>query len=261
MQPDDRLSEFAAKALVAWPGLSYRQPQQPEGYTHRGEAAADLVRRGLVEFRHDLPVSGYDEWQVGDHRASFRGQTCTCSDVGAPVDPKVGRLCKHRIAIMMAMRLRKDADGLLAQIIQQAAANGAERVTLGTMRIYADRGHDADTYTLTSYRERGRGQVNVGGDGQEPVRFKAADLHRILLATGWRVAGQQRQPGYQWDLYLEPGRPAWPGGDAAVADELRTGIGRLDAPDADWTERKQREQALAARFAADVDKAARRVAA
>lgn len=250
---DDRLSEMAAKAAARWPGLRYRRPQA-DGYADRAEAAADLVRRGLVEFRGDLPISGCDDWQVSDHRASFRGQTCTCSDVGAPVDPKLGRLCKHRLAVMMAMRLRQDSDAMLAQIIQQAADRGTERVTLGTVRIYGDHGHDADTYTLASYRERGRGQVNVSGDGREPVRFLDADLYRVLTATGWRVAGQQRQAGYQWDLYLEPAPAARPGGDPDAAEAVRSGIGRLDAPDSEWIERQHRERALAARFAVDVER-------
>lgn len=172
----DPLDAMALKAEALYPGIMYHG-----GEGSRAQAAADFIRAGDVEFIEDLPVTGYDHWLVHGHHCSFRQQVCDCRDEYAPVDPKLGRLCKHCLAVMFVLKRQAMDRRVLATIIDLAA--GAD-LWLEVRVYYA---HTGDVYNqrnvLTRYRIEGRRWTEPLGE----IEFTTRDLVQILADAGYRI--------------------------------------------------------------------------
>lgn len=110
MARDPQLLNLITCALDAWPELSYRGKRDS-----RAHKAADLIERGRV--RH-LGGSRYD---VDGKRCDAVLDNCECMDHehGAPWYPKVGKLCKHRLAARMYRAWQGDRNEQLHALLER----------------------------------------------------------------------------------------------------------------------------------------------
>lgn len=220
-------SRPTAESLIA------RFVEQWPGSQAEAEAAADYVRIGRVIEHHGVIAATESEpaqpdaWKVAGELASHTGNHCTCREP-AIVDRKFGRLCSHRIAVMMQKRLlAANADALIA-IIQAMESEAAE----GSADPYAYTAahHDAAgriVITLDRYfREHGQedrklirliGWAREAGprvDEWAPFEIDNAGLVRVAQATGRTFQAPSKGRSYRYYYAMLATPPAMPDDDA-----------------------------------------------
>lgn len=240
-----RLAEMAAKAEAAWPGIRYADGGS------RAQAAAELVLAELVTRRTPL-ANGHDHWVVNGHHVSFAGNHCDCHDMAAPEDARTGRLCKHRLAVMMQMRLDAAQGDLLEQVFRSASQRLALEVRVtyaGDVRAQVNRlaGWRADDGTWVRLERR-----------EEEIAFSHEELQAILARLGWRVlpaarVNLERHAGGRERWFLERAERA-----DGRADGFQPGprADRLYGWDAGKASEVRRDAAVGMMFAEAVTEAA-----
>jgi len=221
-----RLLEMVAKANQMFPGLVYKEGGR-NAKGSRAAAAMDIVLAGGVRFVADLPVSGIDEWAVGEHRCSYRSGQCSCQDRKAPQDGRLGKLCKHRLAVMFVKKLNSSTLEPLRRVLAQAELG----VTLVVDRYYNDDGPD-------QYRVKGWHGVDVErvelayGDR---VQVGESDMFRFLEEAGYRIEDQRKGMGFEYRYRL-----------ARFEDALTVGgrVGLMKVADAAYVEERFYSQKL-----------------
>ncbi len=159
---------LAARMIEQWPG------SQAEA-----EAAAEYVRLGQVIQRQAATPATDDQpaqpeiWKVGGQRCSHTGNFCTCREP-AIEDRRFGRLCGHRIAVMMQKRLLAANADALAAIIQAMEADAADGA--------------ADPYTYTAAHHDPAGRIVLTVDRY--FREDGEEDRKLIRLIGWaREAG------------------------------------------------------------------------
>lgn len=168
------LASMVEGALARWPDLAYKKTGS------RAEAAAQLVEDAQVTFLGELP-SGLDVWEVNGHRCSHAGQSCDCYDHLAPLDDKLGRLCKHRMAVMFQIKLERAEYVRLEQIFAQAK----NEVKLEVRVTY--RGDLAYQVSRVCGLRIDEGDWQRMQLRDEEIQIRVAELGRMLHRHGWRV--------------------------------------------------------------------------
>lgn len=166
--------------------------------------AIDLYLSGdllFQEYHH-----GADVWTVRglDHEpytVSFRDKVCTCPDRNATRHPTLGKLCKHRVAVMYAIRLRDD--GLAELVAMLDGATGA------TLRLTVNYGQPQQ-YWLEAIRIHGQREIVLShaaqmDDNWHRFQFDPTDLDAALAKVGWGVDANTKQRGVTHTWTLAPG--------------------------------------------------------
>lgn len=232
----DNLGEMVEKARALWPNLAYQRSH--DGASDRAQAAANLVSDGLVEYAGETST-GLDRWIVSGHHCSIKGRSCDCQDRQAPVDPKLGRLCKHRLAAMFSHRLQQAQQGTLAALFSQAC-----RQVVLEVRTYYRSSLAGQVSRLVGWRIDDAGWRRVKSRDEE-LQFRIQDLEHILAETGWRVAARlvvDRHPGGRERWTFEP-MPAAARRDRA---DIATAIGILYGRDGAMAEEHNQRRRLTA---------------
>lgn len=134
------LNALVGKAEDMWPAIKYKNGGS------RAQSAAGLVASGVV-----LPI-GNGLFSVGDYTASWQDNHCDCLD-RAPEDPKLGKLCKHRLAIMF--KLSKAMSGHNAWL-NEKVAEVAALATNGWFELILESNYDRpDIKRLVGYSLNG----------------------------------------------------------------------------------------------------------
>ena len=221
---DERIAQLITDAQAAIPGLG-----------NRAEKAADLVSTVFALGKQ----SGVDWWQVDTtHRVSIAGKVCDCHDAhyGAPTQDKngkpIGPICKHRLAVMFEIKLRKQNGDALAAILTQIRDAG------GAGRLYVHVDHTGtgrpDEWAVKGYFIPGQSKVMLGDFPADWLAIGADELVAALVVAGLRVTDKPRGVGREYIWMLAPAVPE----DAN--EDIRIGV--LGSMDASWVERKQREE-------------------
>lgn len=186
---DDSLRSLVEKALAAWPALFYKG-----GHNSRAHAAANLVEHGKVR------QVGTDLYNVDGRLCSADADSCECEDhaFGAPVYPKVGHLCKHRLAARMARVWTGDKNEPLLALI--------ERITQDAKwaRLIVEWDYETDQRTVVGYEALSGRERWPGLDG---IAFTWLQLRWALDEAGWGLGRlPEKQIRYDYILRLIPGR-------------------------------------------------------
>lgn len=180
------LDQLVADAEERFPGLI-----RADG-TSRAFDAAQLVRDGAV--RRTYGVGGADAWRVGRYDVSVRAKSCTCADSSAPIH-NGGKLCKHRLAAMFAVRRGTTPTDVIANIL--AGAKG-DRVTLRADVYFHDSGR---SYWLSGHHYPGEPwQRYAPGDR---VQFSERDFQRALEGAGWALSQRPVKQGMSMHYLIE----------------------------------------------------------
>lgn len=235
------LHSMADRALEMFPTLAYRG-EHVRGVPDRATAALEIVERGEVVSRGTLPFSGHDAWEVSGYKVSVGGKTCNCEDRTAPVDAKLGRLCKHRLAAMFVTKLRRAAIEPLKTLFDISQT----LIVLEVRTIYGGTLGRQSTRVM-AYRADDDNRLDL----EEEIDISMDELRDLLYKTGWRVANRLvvgRHVG---------GRERWTferGAGGPNPDEA-TEIYRLFGRDAATNEDHARERRLGMMFTAGLEAA------
>lgn len=190
---DAQLQTLIEKALNAWPGLIYAG-----GRNSRAHAAADLVERGRVKHL------GGDVFNVDGYHVQAEADICDCEDHNrqAPSYPKVGRLCKHRVAARMYRVWGGERnEQLLAAIRSVIDRNG-----LAFARLRFEWDYDTNRRWLVGYEAAGQ-RVRWAAGSPERVEFTWLQLRWAMNQVGWGVDRlPQKDRWYEYTLAIRPGR-------------------------------------------------------
>lgn len=220
---EERIAQMVEDARKAIPHLNTR-----------ADKAADLLSTVFFLGKQ----SGVDWWQVGDdHRASYAGKTCSCTDSkeDAPRHDKngkyIGPVCKHRLAIMFEMKIRKQNAETLAAILSRVKdAGGAAKLYVSV--AYTGIGRP-DEWAVKGYFIPGSSRVMFGDFPSDWLAIGADELVQALVVAGLRVIGKQKSVGrdYVWSLALAVPEDANP--------DIRIGV--LNSMDQEYVEHQQVE--------------------
>lgn len=183
------LQTLVAKALTAWPKLFYKG-----GRNSRAHAAAALVEHGKVR-----RVVG-DCYDVDGHACHAEADVCDCEDHeqgGAPFYPKVGRLCKHRLAARMYRVWGGERNQRLLELLQTVTGQP-------WARLIVEWDYRTDQRAVVGVESPLGRQRWPGGDG---VAFDWLQLRWALAQIEWGLA-RLPEKGKRWEyIYrLQPGR-------------------------------------------------------
>jgi hypothetical protein len=187
---DPKLQEMIAKACDAWPEIIYRGKRDS-----RAHKAAALVERGRV---HHLNGSRYD---VDGKRCDADLDICQCADHehGAPWYPKVGKLCKHRLAARMYRAWQGDRNDKLGDFLTKFLSTGG-----ATLIVEWD--YQTDRRQIVGYiynRSRNRWPGNQG------IEFTWQQLRMELGAIDWglmELPTKGSGNSYEYFYPIAPGR-------------------------------------------------------
>ena len=206
-------AELAAKYAGTWPQIA-----------GNADRAAEYVEHGQI-WRSGQRISLSDgetteQWIVGKsnysngERCTHAGNHCTCREAAID-DPKFGRLCSHRIAVMMYKRLQQAAGETLAALIRYLDTLDADaRVCLEIERHY--RNHAEDRKLLRRIT-RGPGGQGPRVDEAGILEIDDQTLAAVMQATARTLAGgaPQKRAGYTYSYILAAIPPAIPGDELA----------------------------------------------
>lgn len=198
MQTIERLDEMIEKAKLL-PGVG-----------ERADRAADVfLDGGLVfqQYKFRQGKGSVDHWLYRSrelrepYTVSHAAKICNCADGFAPRDERYGKLCKHRLAVMYAIKLRDES---LAEIADQlpGESGGMLRVTL----IYGD---SRTLYYVNGYRVNGNVEARLehpksGGLGWYQFQVDPIDVAKALAKVGWGVGSNTKQKGFSHTWVLAP---------------------------------------------------------
>lgn len=160
-----------------------------------------------------------DQWLVGrsnyerGERCTHAGNHCTCSEA-AITDPKFGRLCSHRIAVMMYKRLQAaNLEALIALIRYMDEDDPDGRVVLEIDRHYRQHAEDRK---LLHFVARGPGGSNATVGATYYFEIDDQTITAAMQATGRTLSGApQKRAGYRYSYILAAMPPAMPGDPAS----------------------------------------------
>lgn len=213
--------------------LRDRMIEQWPGSQAEAEAAAEYVRLGQVIQRQAATPATDDQpaqpeiWKVGGQRCSHTGNFCTCREP-AIEDRRFGRLCSHRIAVMMQKRLliaNADALAAIIQAMEADAADGAAdpytytaahhdpagRIVLTVDRYFREDGEeDRKLIRLVGWAREAGPRV----DEWAPFEIDNAGLVRVAQATGRTFQSPSKGKSYRYYYAMLATPPAMPDDDA-----------------------------------------------
>lgn len=193
MRTLDRLDEMIANA------------KQISGVGERAEKAAAILASGELVFQYYQGQT--DVWicrslkTFEPYTVSHKGLACTCSDFAAPRTERLGKLCKHRLAVMFAVKLRNES---LYEITEQlrGAQGGRLRIDLhyGTPQLYF----------VNGFHVFGQPEVRLEhpasrGLGWHRFQIDPLDVAQALCTIGWSVTANVKQKAMIHSWTLAPG--------------------------------------------------------
>ena len=197
----DALTLLAQKYEDQFPAIIYKGSA-----ASRATAAADIVEDGYVaKIERNL-------YRVKQYTVS--GKNCDCADRAAP-STKYGKLCKHRIAVMMTQSLAKK-QSLLHEFVKGLT------------------GDSIALYVSVSFREDGESEKRMssamtnGGEFElaSPFTFTDEEFVAVARNLGWTLTDPPKKgQGYAPHLYR-----LWPVGEHQP-QQTELFVGGLSAED------------------------------
>lgn len=218
------------------PYLAYTKPKK-DGSTSRPMMAGRCVLHGAYE---RLPEDGHgnDRWRVGHHVCSLRGNYCSCKDFAA--DTKLdGKLCYHRLTLLILKRYEGNRNPLLLDLVKDAADNHESFIELIMYREYSNTSRPVlgatlpgnprgERAVLLGYRLPGQSRTTLRPD--MAVDVTPAQLADVLDQVGWVLsAAPEKLPQFEYAYLLCPADEGVEG--VAVTPEHFYEHGRTDAMD------------------------------
>ena len=190
MTRDPKLLELVAKALNAWPELVYRGKRDS-----RAHKAAELVERGRVR-----PL-GHGRYDVDGKRCDVDLDSCECADHahGAPWYPKVGRLCKHRLAARMFRAWQGDRNERLHSLLERF-------IGAGPVGLIVEWDYETNRRQVVGFI---RNRQRTRWPGNQGIEFTWLQLRAELGSIDWGLAElPQKGSGNSYEYYypIAPGR-------------------------------------------------------
>lgn len=173
----DALTMLVQKYEDQFPAIIYKSSA-----ASRATAAADIVEDGHVQkLQRNL-------YRVKQYTVS--GKSCDCADQGAPTT-KYGKLCKHRIAVMMTQSLAKNQSPLHDFLSRCTGDTVALKVSV----MFRDSGESEKRLASAS---SATGEVKPHG----PISFTDAELVAACRNLGWTLTDAPiRGAGYAPHTY------------------------------------------------------------
>jgi hypothetical protein len=230
-------------ALTAW-SLADKYTDKWPASKDAAESAANYVDRCHVAPM--APTADGDRWHVEEDYCSHTANTCTCRE-DAVIDPDFGRLCSHRIAVMMHKSLCKSNAGRLIALIKHFDDNAGEDENRRLV-LYMDRYYATGAEDVKYLRYCGRGGQMLRVDQYDQFLVDNAAMIAAARLTGYTLEmapRKDRQMRYSYILTpIDAANP--PANDATYHQEKE--------------ERRNRERSLARQFDADLRKNAKTAA-
>lgn len=190
MAHDPKLLDLISRACAAWPEIIYRGKRDS-----RAHKAADLVERGRV--RH----LGGGRYDVDGKRCDIDNDLCECKDHehGAPWYPKVGRLCKHRLAVRMFRAWAGDRNERLHALLERFL--GTPGVSLIVEWDYETNRRQVVGYVYNRQRTRWPGNQGIEF-GWQQLRAELGSIDWGLRELPTKGSGNS----YEYFYPIAPGR-------------------------------------------------------
>ena len=208
-------AELASKFAETWPAAA-KAATDAYLYVDNGQVWRSGQKVPAGESLTDLWIVGKSNHSAGE-RCTHAGNTCTCNEQAAH-DPKFGRLCSHRIAVMMYKKIQQaNRDALIAMIRYLDTIDPDARVCLEVDRHYRPGVEDRKLVKRITRGPGGRGPHLT-----EIYMLEADDetIAAVMQATGRTLSGSpQKRTGWTYVYILAPVSAANPAGDPAI--ELR----------------------------------------
>jgi len=173
----DALTLLVQKYEDQFPAIIYK-----DSAASRATAAADIVEDGLVrKVQRNL-------YRVKQYTVS--GKNCDCADQAAP-STKYGRLCKHRIAVMMTQSLAKKQSPLHEFL---KGLNG-DSLLLKVSVMFREEGESEKRISSAFV---GNGEIKPTG----PFTFTDEEFVAVARNLGWTLTSPPKKgQGYAPHLY------------------------------------------------------------
>lgn len=224
-------SELAERFSQTWPQAA-RAAEAAWLHIDNGQVWRSGQKVQAGDTLTDLWIVGKGNHSAGE-RCTHAGNTCTCNEQAAH-DPKFGRLCSHRIAVMMYKKIQQaNRDALIAMIRYLDTIDPDARVCLEVDRHYRSGVEDRKLVKRIT-----RGPGARGPHLTERYMMEADDetIAAVMQATGRTLSGTpQKRSGWTYAYILAPVTDANPAGNPAI--ELR-GVDAV-AKDAATARRRQ----------------------
>lgn len=163
--------------------------------------ATALVAAGAVYYRGQL--NQHDQYEIEGYYCSVYGRSCTCGE-DAPLDPRAGRLCSHRLAAMLLIRCSPAVAQHLAGLLARFAQSREGRTLILHARGTVPGPGNPAIYTLHAYTTTGpagsRAYQRLEGSA---VALSAGDLGDLIHGAGLRLASRQPQTWPYIDFVCE----------------------------------------------------------
>jgi len=163
------------------------------------DAGSVVCQRPHIAASEDRPEQ-HDRWIVAGHICSHTDrQTCTCSE-DAHTDARFGRLCSHRLAVMLYKRqMQINADALIALVNALRTADPDKpRIVIEIDRYYRDQ-EDRKLVRLIGYGRQTGSRVDQGAD----FEIDNAGLERVAAAAGLTFAAPVKGASFRYYYTLE----------------------------------------------------------
>lgn len=201
-------ADLAAKYASTWPQIAGNAERAAE-YIERGQVWRSGSQIAIANGETtEQWIAGKSNYSNGE-RCTHAGNHCTCSEA-AISDPKFGRLCSHRIAVLMYKRLQAAAAETLIALIRYLDTLDADgRIVLEIERHYRNHAEDRK---LIRRITRGPGGQGPRVDEAGILEIDDQTLAAVMQATARTLSGApQKRAGYTYAYILAAMPPAMPG--------------------------------------------------
>lgn len=206
-------ADLAAKYASTWPQIAGNAERAAE-YIERGQVWRSGSQIAIANGETtEQWIAGKSNYSNGE-RCTHAGNHCTCSEA-AISDPKFGRLCSHRIAVLMYKRLQAAAAEALIALFRYLDTLDADgRIVLEIERHY--RNHAEDRKMIRRIT-RGPGGQGPRVDESGILEIDDQTLAAVMQATARTLSGgaPQKRAGYTYSYILAAIPPAIPGDELA----------------------------------------------
>jgi len=201
----EKLEKYRTAAQAAIPGLG-----------NRLDSAVELSRTA----NYLGEQFNVDWWIVDGHKCSIKGHTCSCNDNSAPVLKKTGKVCKHRLAVMFATKLRKENGQELTRILDGIAGSQGGRLYVN---VTFNEPGVPDRWRIKGYFVEGSTRKMLGSTPEDWLEIGVPELIDALDLAGLQITQKTRQAGFDFVWWLSPSAKT------EEQPDVRTVTGSLDA--------------------------------
>ena len=209
-QPNqESVLEAIGPGLSAWTLAEKYADRWPQAKDAAEQAATYIDRCQVAQTTTGAGPEG-DRWIVANERCSHTGKgQCTCHEAALVVD-QFGRLCSHRIAVMMAKSIYKANAVRLVSLIKHFDANPGQGDNRRCV-LYVDRYYITGAEDVKYLRYAGRGAQMLRVDLFDQCLLDNAGMIAAARLTGYTLEmAPQKKQSMRYNYVLTPVDPTNP---------------------------------------------------